>query len=280
MHFQRCRARGVNYLRPDGWPGGRKSPHDLVAHPGFLLFMITFQNKIHYSRDLEVGVVGVCLIEPAAIFKIKSILTPAMFYYSEGQQVYQGLIEMADQAIPIDLITAVDYFTRVKQFTHIEKHQTAYILSRLTNEVVSSAHLITWAKIMKAMWTSRELARVNPGSVKELQDTARRLSTTSSSKTKIYRFLLNYVDKRVIRQSWNKFGAKIITGRSSYKIGVSSPLLVYLMSIIEPEFTWTCTGWSAIELTNDQCKERIPKDALYTLSGWIDKTHKFPVTWR
>jgi hypothetical protein len=242
--------------------------------------MTTFQNKIHYSRDLEVSVVGICLVEPAAIFKIKSILTPAMFYYTEGQQVYQGLIEMADQAIPIDLITAVDYFMRVRQLTHIEKHQTAYILSRLTNEVVSSAHLITWAKIIKAMWKARELARLRPETINDLRVAANRLSNPMTSNRKIYRFLLGYIDKPLIKAAWGNYGAKIIAGSSNYKIKVSSSLLVFLMSIVEPEYTWTCGDVYNEEITNDLCKGRMPKDSLYTLSGWIDKTHKFPVTWR
>lgn len=242
--------------------------------------MITFQNKIHYSRDLEVGICGICLLEPAAIFKIRSILTPAMFYYTEGQIVYQGLIEMADQAIPIDLITATDYFTRCKQLPNIQRHETAYTLSRLTNEVVSSAHLITWARIIKAMWKARELARLQPNSVNDLRAAATRLSTSVNSNKKAMRFLLGYVDKSVLRAALPKYGARIIAGQTSYKIRVSSPLLVFLMSIVEPEFTWTCGETYAVSISNDQCKERIPKDALYTLSGWIDKTHKFPVTWR
>lgn len=242
--------------------------------------MVTFQNKIHYSRDLEVGIVGICLLEPAAIFKIRTILTPAMFYYNEGQTVYQGLVEMADQTIPIDLLTAEDYFIRVKQMPYISTHPTSYILSRLTNEVVSSAHLVTWAKIIKAMWKARELARLQPTSVNDLRAAATRLSTPVNSEKKTLRFLLGYVDKPVLRAALPKYGARIIAGQTSYKIRVSSPLLVFLMSIVEPEFTWTCGESFAVELTNDQCKERIPKDALYTSSGWIDKTHKFPVTWR
>lgn len=219
-------------------------------------------------------------MEPAAIFKIKSILTPEMFYYDDGRTVYQGLVEMADQAIPIDLITATDYFTRCKQIPFIRNFEIGWFLSRLTNEVVSSAHLVTWAKILKAMWKARELARLQPGTVNDLRVAAHRLSSPTNSTRKFYRFLLSYVDKSIIKAAFPKYGARIIAGQSNYKIKVSSPLLVFLMSIVEPEFTWTCGDSFTEQLTNDQCKGRIPKDALYTPSGWIDKTHKFPVTWR
>lgn len=243
--------------------------------------MTEFKPNIHYCRDLEVSVLGICLIEPEAIFKIKSILTVDMFYHGEYQLVYAGLIEMVNQAIPIDLITASDYFVRNIKIPHIQNYETAYYLCRLTNHVVTSSHLIHWAKVIKAMWTSRELARVNPGSIKDLQATTRRLSTTQAqSKTKIYRFLLQFVDKSLLKPTLPKYGARIIAGSSTHKIKVSSPLLVYLMSICEPQYTWTCGESFHEQITNEQCKNRLPKDSLLTSAGWIDKTHKFPVSWR
>jgi hypothetical protein len=260
--------------------GLKRLPYYLVRLL-WAFYMITFQNKVHYSRDLETSVLGICLLEPQGIFKIKPILAPEMFYYEEGQIIYTGLLEMANQAIPIDLITAHDYFYRYKNLPHIKKHETAYFLSRLTNEVVSSAHLVTWAKILKAMWTARELARVQPGSVQELQQVTKRLTKkASTSNMKIFRFLLTYVEKNIIKDTFSKYGSKVIAGRSGHKIKVSSPLLVYLMSIVEPEYTWTCGNVFTEEISNDVCKNRIPKDALFTKDGWIDKTHKFPVTWR
>lgn len=243
--------------------------------------MITFQPKVHYSQDLEISVLGICLLEPGAIFKIRNILTVDMFYFGEYQLVYSGLIEMANQAIPIDLITAADYFERCKTIPHIKNYQTAWYLCQLTNRVVSSVHLVHWARILKAMWTSRELARVQPGSVQELQNTANRLrAPAAGSNKKIFRFLLTYVDKSIIKATFPKYGSKIIAGTSPHKIRVSSPLLVYLMSITEPEYTWTCGNVFNEELTNEQCRDRLPKDSLLTSAGWIDKTHKFPVTWR
>lgn len=278
---RRSSARAINnIITQKGGQGRLKTSPALPGPPFWVFHMVTFQNKVHYSRDLETSVMGICLLEPQGIFKIKSILAPEMFYYEEAQITYTGLLEMANQAIPIDLITAHDYFYRYKNLPHIKKHETAYFLSRLTNEVVSSAHLITWAKILKAMWTARELARVKTDSVHHLQQATKRLTQPiKSANNKQYRFLLTYVDKQHLKPHLSKLGARVIAGKTPHKIRVSSPLLVLLMSIIEPQYTWTVSENADEHLTNDQCRLRMPANALFDGTNWIDKSQKIPIGW-
>lgn len=242
--------------------------------------MTTFKPNIHYSVQFERSVIGICLLEPAAIFKVNRILSPEMFYFPQAQVIWQGICEMAAQAIPIDLITANDYFTRHKNIPNIEQHETAYTLCRLTNEVVSSAHLTYWAKVIKAMWQEREIARLRPETVGDLQQATQRLTKpVSNAKMKQYRFLLTYITKPLLRKHIPSLGTKIIRGQTAYKIRVSSPLLVLLMSIIEPKYTWTCGDHYDEQLTNDQVKQRIPANALFDGNTWIDKTQQIPIGW-
>lgn len=235
-----------------------------------------------YDKSIEAAILGICLLEPAAYFKTTAWLSAHMFYVDDHQTTYTAIKELADKGIEIDLLTVTFHMERTKKLTSVEPHQTAYFLCRLTNAVTSSAHLHRWCIMIKHLWQDREIQRMRPQSVEELQQATKMITGTVKKNNKItqYRFLLNLVDKRVLRPSISKLGARVIKGHSPHTIKVSSPLLAYLMWVCEPKYTWTCGDNFTEELTNEECKNRLPKDAILTPAGWICKTNQFPVTWR
>jgi DnaB-like helicase N terminal domain len=240
--------------------------------------MVEFEPDQHYSKSFEQSVLGVCLLEPAAFRRTK--LKPEMFYFEQHQVVYKAMADMTAEAIPIDLLTGFDWLYRRKLIPYIAQWETAAFLTRLTGQVVHGAHLQVWCETIHDMWKARTLARLTPQNVHLIANQVTAPVKTGLS-IRTYRFLLDKVEKKLIRKSLPKYGAKVIAGRSSHKIRVSSPLLVFLMSICEPEFTWTCGNLFDEELTNDQVKARIPENArLDNQRVWIDKTHQFPVSWR
>jgi len=239
--------------------------------------MTEFQPGIHYSKIVEGYILGVCLIEPAAFFKVKSI-TADMFYFDQHRLIFQVLNDMAQQAIPIDLMTVTDYIDRTKHIPYIEDHQTAWFLCRLTNDVIHSAHLKHWCKVVHEMWQARVAARATPETLKQIAKQAKRTGKTELNR-KTMRFLLNYVAKHYVKDRISLFGSRIIAGTGSRKMQVPSPLLVFLMSIVEPQYTWTCGNSFDEVLTADQCKARLKPNSLFINGVWINKDIKNPTEW-
>lgn len=67
------------------------------------------------------------------------------------------------------------------------------------------------------------------------------------------RWLLGFFDKNTLKERIPLYGRQII-GTSPDRIGVSSPLLVFCMSIVSPQYSWTCLDTYKQFLDNDQCK--------------------------
>ncbi len=95
--------------------------------------------------EIEEVLLGALLIEGDSIFKIKSLLTPAMFYITEHQKIYKVILKMADSNQVIDLLT-------VKEKSDI----SATTLSNLTSRIASAAHIQEHASIIYEKWLARE----------------------------------------------------------------------------------------------------------------------------
>lgn len=208
-----------------------------------------FKKNIHYNRDFENAVLGACLIEPTAIGKAYHLLTPEMFYYEDHQIVFLALQEMHENNIPIDLITVTDYIERVKSIPFIENYQVAWFLCQKTNAVVSDGHMLYHCSVIKKMWSDRELIKItNSGShISSLEELQRKTADIKSQTDrtaltlnfKIMRFLLRHATKRLIKSTIEYYGKKTIQGTTTQTIQVDSVILVYLMWLAYPAYTWT-----------------------------------------
>ncbi len=100
---------------------------------------------------------------------------------------------------------------------------------------------------------------------------------------RVKRWLLTYIDKAYIKSSINKLGQKKIAGKSGYTIKVDSYLLVYLMHLIDPEYSWTCEGTHDECFTAEECKDIIPNNAILSYAFgqtlFIDRNFKYPINW-
>lgn len=99
---------------------------------------------------------------------------------------------------------------------------------------------------------------------------------------KVKKWLLSYIEKDYIKSTAYKLGQKKICGSSNYIIKVDSYLLVYLMHLIDPEYTWTCEGYYDEYFSNDECKDVIPPNTLvshaFGHSLFVYKDFRYPIT--
>lgn len=127
-----------------------------------------FKKDIHYSTTLERATLGICMLETGTFGRIYGILEKDCFYHTGHQVVFDAMKGMFQNGINIDLLTVVDQITRIKGVTELESYNTDYFVTRLTNEVVSSAHLEYHCHIIKSMWMEREIMNLTSGGMGKL----------------------------------------------------------------------------------------------------------------
>ena len=100
-------------------------------------------------------------------------------------------------------------------------------------------------------------------------------------KYKVRRWLLTYIDKEYLKATVCLLGQKRIAGKAGYTIKVDSYLLVYLMHLIDPGYTWTCEGYHDESFTAQECKDVIPDGAIishaFGESIFIDRQYRYPI---
>lgn len=122
---------------------------------------------LHYSKEFEAAVLGICLLEKSAFGRTYGLIDEKVFYQQDNKVIYSCLKEMYDKSIPIDLLTVwnrliesgVELICKNSVTTN-PSAGIAYYLTRLTNEVVSSAHLEYHCHVLKKMWQKRELETI------------------------------------------------------------------------------------------------------------------------
>lgn len=125
--------------------------------------MIEFQKHIHYSQELEIPVLGVCMLENLAFARIFGLVDEQHFYFDSSKAVFSAMKTLYETGRPIDILTVTDELMRVRGITELNGYNTAYVVTTLTNHVVTSAHLEYWCFIIKSMWVQREIIKLTRG---------------------------------------------------------------------------------------------------------------------
>lgn len=108
--------------------------------------------------ELEEVVLGACMIEKHAISEVAEILgTEEVFYKNAHQVMYEAMIEMLKDSVPIDLLTMSE---KLKSLGKLELVGGDYFLISLTQKVSSSAHIEIHCRIIMQMFVKRESIRV------------------------------------------------------------------------------------------------------------------------
>lgn len=119
----------------------------------------------HYSAELEETILGICLLEKSAFGRTYGLVDENTFYFEGHKTVYQSLKTMYENGIPIDIETTIDHMIRVRGLNDLTGENINYFVCKLTNSVVSSAHIEYHCHIIKSMWIDREIIKITHGGV-------------------------------------------------------------------------------------------------------------------
>jgi replicative DNA helicase len=134
-----------------------------------------YEKHKHFSAELEMAIIGACLIEKEAFGRVYNIVEPDCFYYSGNKLIFQTIKDMYVNGIPIDIYTVNDRLQRVKNIAQIGKWDTLYVLTKSTNDVVNTAHLEYHSFLIKSMWMEREILSLTTSGLKMEGDTKNKI---------------------------------------------------------------------------------------------------------
>lgn len=110
------------------------------------------------AKDLEEAVLGAIMLEKNAFDTVVEILKPECFYVEAHQRIFKAIQSLANKSQPIDILTVAE---ELRTREELEMVGGAYYVTKLTNAVVSSAHIEAHARIILQKFIQRELIRIS-----------------------------------------------------------------------------------------------------------------------
>ncbi len=111
------------------------------------------------AREIEEAVLGAVMLEKDKLAQVLEIIqSPDCFYESAHQKIYTSIRRLFDTSTPVDLLTVTE---DLRKTNDLEAIGGAYYLTRLTMNVVSSAHVEAHARIVMEKYVMRELIRIS-----------------------------------------------------------------------------------------------------------------------
>jgi replicative DNA helicase len=130
---------------------------------------------LHHNRELELAILGACMLETTAIGRTYGLVQPEYFYYEDHRKVYAALLEMYNASIPVDMITASVYL--MKKGVVLTAGNIPYFIAQATKNVTGTAHLEYHCELIAEMWRMAELERITSSGVNPLKDVKTQVAT-------------------------------------------------------------------------------------------------------
>lgn len=102
----------------------------------------------------EESVLGALLLDHDAIVAVAELLKPEFFYKDIHQDVFRAIIELYAQRSPIDIVTVS---SQLKKNKALKEVGGTPFLTQLAEAVPTSSHVREYAKIVKDLYTKRQL---------------------------------------------------------------------------------------------------------------------------
>lgn len=108
------------------------------------------------ATDLEMAVLGSVMLEAGAFDPVSDILTEDCFYTDAHQRIFRSISGLHNRNAPVNILTVVE---DLRQRGDLETVGGLYYVTKLTNDVVSSASNIEYCRIIKQKHIRREVIR-------------------------------------------------------------------------------------------------------------------------
>lgn len=116
---------------------------------------------------LEESVLGALMLDQTALINSIETLQVEYFYKEEHQIIYRAIRKLFEMSQPVDLLTVVE---RLRLDGDLEAAGGAYAVSKLTENVVSAAHIEYHIRVLSEKFIQREMIRISTETIREAYD--------------------------------------------------------------------------------------------------------------
>ncbi len=116
---------------------------------------------------LEESVLGALMLDQTALINSIETLHVEYFYKEEHQIIYRAIRKLFEMSQPVDLLTVVE---RLRLDGDLEAAGGAYAVSKLTENVVSAAHIEYHIRVLSEKFIQREMIRISTETIREAYD--------------------------------------------------------------------------------------------------------------
>lgn len=107
-----------------------------------------------HSLDAEISVLGALLLDKEAVIAVAEFLSPEHFYNERHKKIYEAMIALYNERVPIDVLTVSE---KLKQSKSLRQVGGMDILTDLANKVPTAAHVEHYGMIVRDQATKRSL---------------------------------------------------------------------------------------------------------------------------
>jgi replicative DNA helicase len=125
---------------------------------------LTFGKVPPQAREIEGAVLGAIMIEKGAFDLVSEILKPESFYVDAHQRIFKACTSLSIRNNTIDVLTVVE---ELKTTEELEIVGGPYFVTKLTNDVMSSANIEIHSRIIQEKFLQRELIRISGETITE-----------------------------------------------------------------------------------------------------------------
>ncbi|MGZ5263423.1 MAG: replicative DNA helicase, partial [Kaistella sp.] len=145
------------------------------------------------AKDLEEAVLGAIMLEKNAFDAVVEILKPECFYVDAHQRIFSAMQNLANKSQPIDILTVAE---ELRSREELEMVGGPYYVTKLTNTVVSSAHIDAHARIVLQKFIQRELIRISGEIIGDAyEDSTDVFDLLDDAETKLFEITNNHLRK-------------------------------------------------------------------------------------
>lgn len=110
-------------------------------------------DQIPVAKDIEQAVVGICLIDSAAMAEAGGIITPKVFYYNANRIIFQTLLTLSTEGVEPDLLTVNE---RLKKEGKLNEIGGESYLQKLTMNPSGGTHIGYWCALLIDKYIGRQ----------------------------------------------------------------------------------------------------------------------------
>lgn len=122
--------------------------------------VFSFVDGEHYDSSLENAIIGACLLETFAFAEVHALLEADFFFLEINRIIFSALKQMFESGQSIDLITTAHHL-RKQGVIMYKDYSIPYILTKIAQNVVTSAHIVPHSLILREMFMERELLAIS-----------------------------------------------------------------------------------------------------------------------